>query len=103
MIEPGKKCLISTDNWFYAPDGVQYKAVHGTVKGVFHDEETLGIKTNRGSTNWYVQIGNMVIAGCQIHYAIECENVNMEEVADSSIEAGEIKRYTRPCYIYNAD
>lgn len=67
----GTKLLITTDNWFFAPDGQNYRAVYGTVRGVFSDTETLGIKTNAKSTNWYVQIGKMCIAGCQIHYVIE--------------------------------
>ena len=74
--EEGKKYLITTDNWFFAPDGESYKAVFGTVHGIKNDNETLGIKTNRGSTNWFVMIGNMIIAGCQIHYCIQTEEVS---------------------------
>ena len=70
------KFLITTDEWFVAPDGDQYKAVFGTVIGVVSSEVVLGLKTNRGSTNWYVEIGNMLIAGCQIHYAIKTDKVN---------------------------
>ena len=36
------------------------------------------IKTNVKSTNWYVLIGNMIIAGCQIHYAIQTDAVSFE-------------------------
>jgi len=72
----GKKYLITTDEWFIAPDGESYRAVFGTIKAVMSDEQTLGIKTNRGSTNWYVQIGSMFIAGCQIHYAVETLKVS---------------------------
>lgn len=67
----GETYLITTDNWFFAPDGNNYKAVFGTVKSVQNDMDTLGIKTNAKSTNWYIAIGNMLIAGCQIHYAIK--------------------------------
>ena len=73
ILKENKKMLLTTDNWFYAPDGQAYKAVYGTVKRVMNDEETLGIKTNIGSSNWYVEIGNMFIAGCQIHYAIQTD------------------------------
>jgi len=72
----GKKYLITTDNWFIAPDGESYRSAFGTIKGIMSDEQTLGIKTNRGSTNWYVQIGCMLIAGCQIHYAVETPEVS---------------------------
>jgi hypothetical protein len=70
MIQLGDKVLVTTDNWFIAPDGEQYRAVFGTVKGIHRDEEMLGIKTNARSTNWYAEIGNVLIAGCQIHYAV---------------------------------
>ena len=74
--EINEKYLITTDCWFIAPDGNQYKAVFGTVTSVSNDEDTLGIKTNRSSTNWYVNIGNMIVAGCQIHYCIRTESVD---------------------------
>jgi hypothetical protein len=76
--EIGKKHLITTDQWFIAPDGETYKAVFGTVKGILSSDESLGIRTNAKSTNWYVSIGNMLIAGCQIHYVIQCDNVSLE-------------------------
>ena len=71
------KYLITTDGWFYAPDGQQYKAVWGDVKIV--EDNVIGVKTNRNSTNWFAQVGSddmeVIIAGCQIHYAVRCENV----------------------------
>ena len=75
-LQVGKKFLITTDQWLLAPDGEQYKAVFGTVKAINTDEETLGIKTNRGSTNWYVTIGDMAVAGCQLHYVIRANDCN---------------------------
>ena len=57
----GQKALITTDAWFYAPDGRQYRAVFGTVKAVRTSEETLGVRTNARSTNWYVEIGLMIM------------------------------------------
>ena len=73
-----KKYLITTDGWFSAPDGESYKAVFGTIYGIYDDKETLGIPTNRHSANWYVSIGNMLIAGCQIHYCIQTDQVSKE-------------------------
>ncbi|QFQ87340.1 hypothetical protein F8A10_07830 [Paracoccus kondratievae] len=73
MIMPGQKYLITTDNWFFAPDGENYRAVWGTVNAVVDAETALGIKTNRNSTNWYVSIGDMIVAGCQIHYAMRAD------------------------------
>lgn len=102
-LKVGTKALITTDNWFFAPDGLQYRAVYGTVKGVFTDNETLGVKTNARSTNWYAQVGNMVIAGCQIHYVVITEEVNLGHVYDYAVENGEVKRFTTPPRIYDAD
>jgi aspartate ammonia-lyase len=70
------KYIVTTDNWFYAPDGNSYKAVWGEIS-IFEDT-FLGIKTNRNSSNWYAKIGteenHVIVAGCQIHYATRCEN-----------------------------
>lgn len=85
MLKIGDKALITTDNWFYAPDGNQYKSVFGTIKGIYNSEETLGIKTNARSTNWYVTIGDMTIAGCQIHYLVKTDSVS-EDAPTSEIE-----------------
>lgn len=67
--------LITCDNWFVAPDGKQYRSVWGKVT-VHSDSETLGIKTNIRSTNWYAKIGigerTVIVAGCQIRYACVC-------------------------------
>ena len=71
-----EKYLITTDSWFLGPDGNQYKAVFGTVTAVLTDKEYLGITTNRQSTNWYLVIGEMVIAGCQIHYAVRTDSIS---------------------------
>ena len=99
----GKKYLITCDNWFVAPDGQSYLSVFGTVTGVYSDQETLGIKTNRGSTNWYVEIGNMLIAGCQIHFAIKTDSVsaaNHKRDIDFNGKSEEVFSSTR---IYSAD
>lgn len=103
MIRVGKKVLVTTDCWFAAPDGLQYSAVFGTVKVVRSDEDTLGIRTNRGSTNWYVEIGRVTIAGCQIHYAVECDSAHCGEVTDWVIVDGECRLHERPSRIYDAD
>lgn len=98
------KYLITTDNWFYAPDGVCYKAVWGEVI-VLQDDKTLGIKTNIRSTNWYVKVGtdenHVIIAGCQIHYAVKTDIQPNNHKADSyDIVNGEVKEYLRPSHIY---
>lgn len=99
----GEKYLITTDNWFFAPDGEQYRAVFGTVNGINKDEDTLGIKTNRGSTNWYVMIGNMIIAGCQIHYCLKTDKMNFEPASREIDHDGEVKTSKQRTRIYVAD
>lgn len=51
-IKLGSTVLVTTSNWFFAPDGKQYKAAFGEYGVVFSDCETLGIKTNARSANW---------------------------------------------------
>lgn len=100
------KYLITTDNWFFAPDGKQYKSAWGNVEIV--NDSILGIKTNLRSTNWFAKVGtetnHIIIAGCQIHYAIKTENKpNTDFASDYCIEAGETKIYERPTNIYIAE
>ena len=74
MIENGKKYLINCDSWFVGPDGEYYSAAWGVCR-ILTTEELFKFKPLRPSTNWFVQVGegdhNIIIAGCQIHYAIE--------------------------------
>jgi len=98
------KYLITTDAYFFAPDGNQYIAVWGTIKGVYSSKQTLGIETNAKSTNWYIVIGNMIIAGCQIHYAIKCDKVNFNPyIADIEYGGRMHKETCSITKIYNAD
>ncbi len=97
------KYLITTDNWFFAPDGKQYRGVWGSVSIV--GDAILGIKTNARSTNWFAKVGteenHVIIAGCQIHYAIKCDEKPIEgRVEDFSIENGVVKEYLRPQQAY---
>lgn len=104
MLKIGETFLISTDNWFVAPNGRQYKAVFGTVREVADAESTIGIKTNRNSTNWYVVIGNMLVAGCQIHYAIKTKKANFGAVSDFDASGPAVVEQQLPfSRIYNAD
>jgi len=100
------KYLITTDAWFYAPDGKQYKAAWGDVEII--EDTSLGLKTNRNSTNWYAKVGSnqnhILIAGCQIHYAVKCEEKpNTESSEDWQADAQNgVKLYERPTSIYIA-
>ena len=99
----GDKVLITTNAWFFAPDGRNYRAVFGTVKAIHTDEHALGIKTNRNSTNWYVEIGSVLIAGCQVHYAVRCDTCNFAEVIDQGQHEGRWVASERDSHIFNAD
>lgn len=99
----GDKVLITTNEWFYAPNGQQYRAVFGTVKAINSSETTLGVKTNARSTNWYAEIGNMLVAGCQIHYAVKTNSVNLSDKETWEVINGECKIAKSPSCIYNAD
>ena len=100
------KYLITTDAWFYAPDGKQYKAAWGDVQII--EDTFLGLKTNRNSSNWFAKVGSeqkhIVIAGCQIHYAVRCEEKpNTEASEDWQADAQNgIKLFERPTSIYVA-
>ncbi len=100
------KYLITTDNWFFAPDGKQYRGVYGEVEIV--SDAILGIKTNVRSSNWFAKVGteenHVIVAGCQIHYAVRCEEKPRQgKVNDFSIENGEVKEYLRPQQYYIAE
>ena len=100
------KYLITTDAWFLAPDGKQYKSAWGEVEIV--SDAILGIKTNVRSSNWFAKIGSeekhIIVAGCQIHYACKSdEKPNVDLASDYQIEVGEVKIYNRPTHIYIAE
>ena len=103
QLEVGKTALITTDGWFYGPDGKNYRAVFGTIRAVKSSEEALGVRTNAKSTNWYVEIGCLTLAGCQIHYAVRCDSVSTGPVTDWTTHEGTLKEYTRPSTIFFAD
>lgn len=70
------KVLVTTNEWFKAKDGQQYKAVWGTAK-VMKAEDLLGFKPSR-SANWFLFFDagddSMIVGGCQISYAQVCHD-----------------------------
>ena len=79
------KYLITTDAFFFAPDGKQYRAVWGEV--LILPDSVLGVKTNEKSSNWYVRVGSeqehVILAGCQIHYAVKVDQCpNLQDVQE---------------------
>lgn len=97
------KYLITTDAWFYAPDGKKYRAVWGEVQ--IMKDDVLGVDTNRNTSNWYAYIGSdqkgVVVAGCQIHCAVKCEKPpNISPVMDCNYGNGFSQDFERPTEIY---
>lgn len=100
------KYLITTDNWFFAPDGRQYKSVWGEVEIL--EDLILGVKTNRNSSNWYAKIGtdenHIIVAGCQIHYALKSnEKPNQNIIQDFTTSDNGIVYFERPTLTYIAE
>lgn len=69
--------LIQADDWFFGPDGEQYRAVYGTVS-IVKAEDLLGLKPHN-SANWFAIVGppgkQIIIAGCRIHYACHAPGI----------------------------
>jgi hypothetical protein len=99
-----KKVLVTTSNWFYGKDGKQYRAIHGTLKGITEASKTVGFVPNRTHANWYYEIGNMIIMGCQVMYIELCDEVETGHVTDFSVDTtndvNPVKEYLRPTSIY---
>ena len=76
-IEQGKYYLVTSDGWFFGPDGEQYKAAWGKAEIVKIDD-LLGFVPIRPSTNWFLVLGSgnksIIIAGCQIHYLVQLDD-----------------------------
>ncbi len=99
----GDRVLATCDNYFVAPNGQLYRAVFGTLHAVSSAEDTLGIKPNGKSTNWYLQIGDMTIAGCQVHYLIKTDKCTFGVVPTQNLQNGEMVTSLMTTSVYNAD
>lgn len=99
----GKKVLITTGEWFYASDGKTYNAVHGTLKGIHEAGKTLGFIPNRAHANWYLEVGNLNLMGCQGLYVLQCDEINTGDVEEWKNEDGNVVKFTRPSAIFITD
>lgn len=97
-----KNVLVSTSEWFVAPDGNQYKAVWGKLESINKvDESSLGFAPNRPNANWVFKIGNMFIYGCQIKYLILSEKRPQIDFTRSwEVHNGELKIHNGPSFIF---
>lgn len=97
----GSKVLVTTNAWFYAPDGKNYRAIFGTLKSVDEVKNVLGFTPSRSNANWMLQIGDCVVMGCQVMYLIKTDSVNTAPVEGwDSDAANGIKVFERPAAIY---
>lgn len=97
----GKNVLVTTEDWFIAPDGKDYKAVYGVLKGVHEAGKTLGFIPNRSHANWFLEVGNVTIMGCRVRYVVRTDErpPNTRSLGWTTHD-GELKQYERPCMIY---
>lgn len=99
----GDKVLVTFDNYFFAPDGKQYRAAFGAVRAVRTAEDSLGVRPNGKSTNWYLEVGEMLVAGCQIHYLVKTDTCDFGPTESWSTHEGRSVKSEVPTFIYNAD
>lgn len=100
----GQNVLITCQNWFVAPDGKDYKAAWGKLVAIHEAGKELGFIPNRSHANWFIELGNMIIMGCQVMYFVACpDEPNMNSVESWSAKTdGGINEYTKPTSIYKA-
>lgn len=101
----GKKVLITTNGWFFAPDGCEYRAVFGTLKAIHEVGKTLGFIPNRAHANWFLEVGNMMIMGCQVMYVVKADIVELGNVNtwNNNPTTQQPQYFNKPTTIYNAD
>lgn len=88
-----KNVLITTLNWFYAPNGVAYRSIYGKVSYI-HLDESKKIQ--------YVEMGNVFISGTEILNMIITDSINSSDANDYIIEDGNVSKVNRPSHIFNA-
>lgn len=102
-----KKVLLSLHNWIFAPDGKQYRAIYGTLHSINESKNIFGFVPSRNHTNWFAEIGNMIIMGCQIQACIVCEKDPETQITDFIVREHELAvkvvEYDQPSKIYFAD
>lgn len=85
----GQKVLITASEWFVGPGGKDHRAVWGTLKGVHEAGKHLGFTPNRAHANWFYEIGDLVIMGCQVKYICLCPDEPKEDVTAWTLKEGE--------------
>jgi hypothetical protein len=99
----GMKVLATTSNWFYAPDGRAYRGVFGTLKAIVEAKEAVGFIPNRTHANWFYEIGDVFIMGCQVMYLVRTDTQPPERYKNWDAPQGELKEYEHQSPIYITD
>ena len=94
-----KPVLITLKDWFYAPNGEQYRAVFGIFKGVQKTEYFLGVPKDRSHANWFFKVGSMSVPGCLFANLIETEEVNLGTALAQGDKEDTVRRLS---HIYHA-
>jgi hypothetical protein len=90
----GEKVLITLEEWFTAPDGKQYQAVHGKLLAVRKTEDAPGFNPSRVRANWLYQFEGMAVMGHQVGHVIAAEEVN---TGDATYSIGQpLHEYPKP-------
>lgn len=75
LFSPGTTAAVTFDDWFFAPDGQQYRVAFGPIM-IHRPVDLFGFQP-KGSADWFVQIGMgdfaVLLAGCKIHSAMPTE------------------------------
>lgn len=102
MIEKyiGQKVLAQTSAYFVGPDGKDHNAIWGTLNGINKVPKELGFIPNRNMANWYYEIGDTVIMGCQINYMSLCPDEPKDNVESWGLKDNIIVPYITPHKIF---
>lgn len=101
-----QKVLITTSSWFIAPDGKEYRAVWGELKAIHEAGKALGFIPNRAHANWFIEVGSMIIMGCQVMYVTACPDkpdFKTVEHWTANSETGVVATHQVPTKIYIAE
>lgn len=97
----GEYHLITTDSFFVAPDGEEYRAAWGKCF-VVEAKESFGFVPLRPSTNWFCRVGegenSIIVAGCQIHYAVRCKNKPFKRLETYEHEVSKVPMVANKIY-----
>ena len=104
FLRVGLKYLITLESRIRTPDGEAYGAVFGTLRAVHKAQDVIGVYPGRGHENWMVEIGNVIIPGCQVKFCIQTDSYSTQPPSNEIEHEGEVKlTHWHMTRIYNVD